>query len=409
MRIVIIISDSRHLFGLRKELIESWVSRGHEVIAIGDGSEKEFDAKCRKSGFSYRHVTLSRTGLNPLTDYRTLKELKALLKELQPDRVFCTFAKAVSYGCWAAGRANIKHIYALISGLGSVFRGNSLQERCIRIVMSRLYKNAFRYCDTVIFQNNDDATELVCQGLLPREKAYVVNGSGVDLKKFKHTPLPNTATFLFIGRLLREKGIKEYIEAAKIVKRKYPHAHFIAIGDTDSNPSSLRETDIEAYRREGIIDFVGYKEDVRPYIAEADVFVLPSYHEGTPRSVLEAMSMGRPIITTDAPGCRETVIDGLNGFLIPVGHAEELASKMNALLDNADLRERMAQQSRQIAEEKYDVNMVNADIADIMELEVTTTPASGFEPPYTLKEGLARTLEFEFVHPRTDDITFKTE
>lgn len=368
MRIAIIISDSRHLFGLRKELVESWVSGGHEVIAIGDGNEVEFGEKCRKSGFSYRHVTLSRNGINPLTDYRTLKELTALLKEIQPDRVFCTFAKAVSYGCWAAGRADIKHIYALISGLGSVFRGNGLKERCVRIVMERLYKNAFRYCDTVVFQNNDDVEELVRRGLLPREKAYVVNGSGVDLKRFTRESLPEDNIFLFVGRLLKEKGIREYVEAARQVKANYPSARFIAVGDIDSNPSSLSKEQVEEYSNEGFIEFYGFQADVRPFIKQARFFVLPSYHEGTPRCVLEAMAMGRPIITTDAPGCRETVGDGDNGFLVPVGDSSSLAEKMEYLIKTPQAAIRMGKRSYEIAVSKYDVNIINAEYFYIMKL-----------------------------------------
>lgn len=368
MRIAIIISDSRHLFGLRKELVESWVCRGHEVIAIGDGNETEFVEKCRKSGFSYRHVTLSRNGLNPLTDYRTLKELTDLLKSLQPDRVFCTFAKAVSYGCWAAGRANVKHTYALISGLGSVFRGNGLKERCVRVIMSRLYRNAFRYCDTVVFQNNDDVEELVGRRLLPREKAYVVNGSGVDLKRFSREPLPEENTFLFVGRLLKEKGIREYVEAARQVKAKYPSARFIAVGDIDSNPSSLSKEQVGEYSNEGFIEFYGFQSDVRPFIKQARFFVLPSYHEGTPRCVLEAMAMGRPIITTDAPGCRETVMDGDNGFLVPVGDSSLLAEKMWYLIKTPQTAIRMSERSYEIAVSKYNVDIINAEYVSIMKL-----------------------------------------
>lgn len=368
MRIVIIISDSRQLFGLRKELVASWVNAGHEVIAMGDGTEADFKAQCAEAGFGYRHVTLSRNGINPLTDYKTLKELTAALKELQPDRVFCTFAKAVSYGCWAARRAGITHTYALISGLGSIFRGNSFKQRCVRVVMSILYKHAFRYCDTVVFQNKDDLNELVRRKLLRHDHACVVNGSGVDLTKFVNQPLPTDNTFVFVGRLLKEKGIREYVEAARIVKKCYPDTRFIAIGDTDTNPSSLSQTQVDAYAKEGLIEFYGFQSDVRPFIKQARFFVLPSYHEGTPRCVLEAMAMGRPIITSDAPGCRETVIDGINGYLVPVGDSTTLAAKMKELIEKPDVAEKMGQKSHEIAVERYDVNKVNAKYATIMKL-----------------------------------------
>ncbi len=368
MRIAIVISDSKSLFGLRKELVESWVRAGHEVIAIGDKSEKEFYKQCQESGFIYRHVTLSRNGINPLTDIKTLRELTSILKETQPDRVFCTFAKAVSYGCWAAHRAGIDECYALISGLGSIFRGHTLKQRMVKIIMSHLYKNAFRYCRTVIFQNNDDVNELVTLGLLPREKAYIVNGSGVDLSRFTKQPLPEENVFLFVGRLLKEKGIREYVDAARIIKHKYPTVRFLAVGDIDTNPSSLSQRQVDEISNEGIIEFYGFQKDVRPFIKQAKVFVLPSYHEGTPRCVLEAMAMGRPIITTDAPGCRETVKHRENGYLVPIGDADKLSEAMEKFITDDELAERMGKVSFEIAKRKYDVNLINAEYVSIMSL-----------------------------------------
>jgi glycosyltransferase involved in cell wall biosynthesis len=338
------------------------------VIAIGDLKDEQFAQKCRDNGFEYRSVSLARNGLNPLADLQTLKELTALLKEIQPDRVFCTFAKAISYGCWAAHRAGISETYALVSGLGHIFRSSSFKARLVCLVMSQLYKHAFRCCKTVVFQNNDDLMYLVDRGLLPQEKTVIVNGSGVDLERYARTDLPRRQTFLFVGRLLGEKGIREYIEAAKRVRKLYPEARFLVVGDTDTNPDSLSQKEVEAYRSEGLIEFDGFQEDVRPYIRQCDVFVLPSYHEGTPRCVLEAMSMGRPIITSQAPGCRETVKEGENGFLIPVGDAQGIADKMIYFIKHPDEAQQMGLKSRCMAERKYDVNEVNADYFNIMKI-----------------------------------------
>lgn len=368
MHIVIITSSAKALFNLRKELIESWISGGHKVTAIGDLPEKEFSSICNKNGFEYRGVTLQRNGLNPVKDYRTIEELTILLKQLNPDRVFCTFAKAIAYGAWAARRVGLDNTYSLISGLGSPFRGKSLKEKLIKIILSQLYKNAFKGCKKIIFQNNDDLSELVNLKLLDKSKAVIVNGSGVDLIRFNRCPLPNNSTFLFIGRLLKEKGICEYIKAAEIVRETCPNSRFMVVGDIDTNPSSLSKTEVEYYQRLGLIEFYGFQTDVRPFIEKSDVFVLPSYHEGTPRCVLEAMSMGRPIITTDAPGCKETVTDGVNGFLVPVGNVNVLVEKMKFLLENESKAIEMGQQSRKIAENKYDVNKVNRDYFKIMNL-----------------------------------------
>lgn len=368
MHIVIITSSAKQLFGLRKELVASWVSAGHEVTAIGDLPEAEIAPRCREAGFNYRHVTLARNGVNPFVDMQTLRDLTALLRELKPDRVFCTFAKAISYGCWAARRNGITETYALVSGLGSIFHGKSLKGRIVRVVMSVLYRNAFNSCKTVIFQNGDDVNEFVRRRLVAREKTVVVNGSGVDLDRFAMAGLPDNETFLFIGRLLREKGIREYVAAARRVKSSHPNARFIAVGEIDTNPSSLSDAEVRRLKDDGLIEFPGFSEDVRPYIRSARIFVLPSYHEGTPRCVLEAMSMGRPIITSDAPGCRETVIEGENGYLVPVGDSELLAQRMESLLDNKTLAENMGKKSRQIALERYDVNKVNTKIAQILNL-----------------------------------------
>lgn len=368
MHIVIVTSSAKALFNLRKELVDSWVKAGFKVTAIGDRPESEYSAICRERGFDYRSVTLQRNGLNPLKDIKTLRELTVLLKDLKPDRVFCTFAKSIAYGAWAAKRAGITQVYSLMSGLGSIYRNDSFKTRTIRVLMNWLYKNAFSCSRRAIFQNKDDRDLFIKLGLVHPDKTVIVNGSGVDLNRFEFTSFLGGATFLFVGRLLEEKGIREYIGAAKKIKNKYPNTRFVAVGDIDTNPSSLKKEEVEKYMEEGLIMFEGFQQDVRPYIRHCDYFVLPSYHEGTPRCVLEAMAMGRPILTTDAPGCRETVINGVNGFLVPIGDTDTLAEKMDFLLNHKDIAVEMGRRSRNIAEEKYDVEKVNQDYFKIMEL-----------------------------------------
>jgi len=190
-------------------------------------------------------------------------------------------------------------------------------------------------------------------------KCGLVNGSGVDLAHYDLAPLPEAPVFLFIGRLLTDKGIVEYAEAARQVKARYPEARFLVAGWLDSNPTAISQQQLDGWINDGIIEFLGKLDDVRPAIGQCAVYVLPSYREGTPRTVLEAMSMGRPVITTDAPGCRETVIDGRNGFLVPVKAIDELAEAMIKLAGDSGLREIMGKESRLIAEDKYDVHKVN--------------------------------------------------
>lgn len=197
-------------------------------------------------------------------------------------------------------------------------------------------------------------------------KAVIINGSGVNLEKFQPTPIPSEPAFLFIGRLIKDKGIVEYLEASKAIKGRYPNVRCLVVGPFDSNPSSLTPEELQPYIYDGIIEYFGEQADVRPFITQCSTYVLPSYHEGTPKTVLEAMAMGRPIITTDAPGCRETVQQGVNGYLVGVQDVQGLTQKMEHLIANPELCKKLGEASLKIAREKYDVKRVNQDILHTM-------------------------------------------
>jgi glycosyltransferase involved in cell wall biosynthesis len=240
----------------------------------------------------------------------------------------------------------------------------------VALFLTRLYRNAARYNKRLIFQNPDDLTmfqelNIVREGY----KTTIVNGSGVDIEKFASTGnLLQPLSFLLIGRLIWDKGIGEFVEAARLLKKRYPQVRFRILGPLDGNPSAITPDHIRKWQEEQLIEYLGQTEDVRPYLEETSVYVLPSYREGTPRSVLEAMAMGRPIITTDAPGCRETVIDGVNGYLVPVKDANKLASAMEKFIVNPELILVMGIKSRQLAIEKYDVHKVTHSMLQAMEL-----------------------------------------
>ncbi|MCL4454978.1 MAG: glycosyltransferase family 4 protein, partial [Deinococcus sp.] len=199
-------------------------------------------------------------------------------------------------------------------------------------------------------------------------KAVLINGSGVDVEHFRPEPLPQEVSFLLIARLLRDKGVREFVEAARKVRRDHPQVRFRLVGWLDDSPSSITQAEVDGWVNEGTVEFLGRLEDVRPAIAQSTVFVLPSYREGTPRTVLEAMAMGRAVITTSAPGCRETVVDEDNGFLVPVRDAEALAQAMRRFLENPTLAAQMGARGRAVAEAKYDVRKVNRVIREAMEL-----------------------------------------
>ena len=251
----------------------------------------------------------------------------------------------------------------MVTGLGYAFTSNrTLKQVLLKFVLGRLYRFAMKKNMTVLFQNHDDLEEFAALGcLIDTSTANVINGSGVDTTHYGVASLPDKPVFLMIARLLVNKGIREYSQASKIVRQTHPDARFLLIGFLDPGPDGISATELDSYTESGI-EYLGEKKDVRSSIANCSIYVLPSYREGTPRSVLEAMSMGRPIITTDVPGCKETVLEGKNGFLVPARNSKQLAEAMKSLADDQRLRSEFGTCSRTIAEQKYNVKNVNRDI-----------------------------------------------
>jgi glycosyltransferase involved in cell wall biosynthesis len=292
-----------------------------------------------------------------------------LLRRLELDGVFCYFIKPVIYGSLAARAARVRHRFAMVAGLGYVYTpgsaGMSLRRRLLRWIVSRLYKLAFASCEKVFFQNKDDVDFFVSQGLVDPARPVLLAGTGVDLSRLEASPPPTRPlSFLLMARLLREKGICEYVDSARLVSRKYPNARFVLLGGIDPNPGGLTRRVVEEWAAEGVVEWHDHVEDVRPWIAASSVYVLPSYREGKPRSTQEAMAMGRPVITTDVPGCRDTVDEGVNGFLVPARNAEALAAAMLRFIDQPDLVVSMGRESRRLAEERFDVHQINAIILE---------------------------------------------
>ncbi|WP_236688340.1 glycosyltransferase family 4 protein [Photobacterium kishitanii] len=233
-------------------------------------------------------------------------------------------------------------------------------------IVVNLYRIALKNAKSVIFQNHDNMNLFIDKGIVDKSKCYVVNGSGVDLKHFKLTSLTKEPNFLLIARLLGDKGIREYVKAAKLIKGKYPNALFELVGPEDPSIDGITIDRVNKWTDSGYIQYKGSSNDVRPFIKKCNIFVLPSYHEGMPRTVLEAMAMGRPILTTDVPGCRETVMNGENGWLVEKANFEQLAERMIWFIENQDQWKVMGQKSYSIANEKFDVHKVNAEILKIM-------------------------------------------
>ncbi|MDE2579454.1 MAG: glycosyltransferase family 4 protein [Hyphomicrobiales bacterium] len=369
--ILVIASLPSSLVNFRGPLIEDMIARGHVVHAAGPACDAATAQWLRDRSVDYHAVEMARTALSPRLDVRTLQQLRAHMRAIRPDVVFAYTIKPVIYGMLAASLAGVQRRYALVTGLGYAFTDGdrSAKRRITQAIASSLYAVALRRASGVFFQNPDDAALFAKMRLLPRRIApVIVNGSGVDVAAYAPAPLPAAPRFLMIARLVADKGVREFIAAARIVKAQRPDALFQLVGPADPNPAAISPALIPDAVADGVIEYPGAAKDVRPFIAQCSVYVLPSYREGTPRTVLEAMAMGRPVVTTDAPGCRETVADGDNGLLVPPRDAQSLAHALLRMADDGAMRARMGQRARTLCMEKYDVHKVNAAMLDAMRL-----------------------------------------
>jgi glycosyltransferase involved in cell wall biosynthesis len=367
--VLIIAGNARSLIANRGDLIRDMRALGLEVAAAVPTAD--YLPEVEELGITIYPVEMGRTGINPMHDLKYLLALRTLLSRARPRVVFAYTIKPVVYGSLAAKLAGVPRIYSMITGLGHVYTTDNTRNRRLQKVIAVLYRSGISANRKVFFQNPDDLQEFIDRGMLKdRTKAVRTYGSGVDMQRFARELLPEgPVTFLFIGRLLTEKGVAEFCDAARQVRADYPEVRFIAVGPHDTNlPHSCAAGDLERWKAEGVVEFVGGVSDVRPWIKGCSVFVLPSYREGTPRSVLEAMSMGRAIITSDAPGCRETVEEGGNGFLVAPRQNQPLADAMRRFIEEPELMARMGNASWQLVERHYDVRKVNRVILDAMEL-----------------------------------------
>lgn len=365
---LLLASYSGSVVSFRGNLLRAIRNRGLQVaIAVPD---QVSNLRSALEGARLEKVQLSRNGLNPFADLRYLINLFFIFRRVRPEYVLAYTMKPVIYGLLSAWVARVPYRFALITGGGYIFTAN--RRPVLEWIAIRLYRMSLKRAAKVFFQNQDDETLFRQLKLLPSSvPSIVVNGSGVDLSVFEVAPISlGTIDFLMIGRLLGDKGVREYEQAARKIKIRYPQVIFRLVGWIDTNPDAIRQVELDAWVAAGTLEFVGKIEDVRPIIAASTVYVLPSYREGTPRTVLEAMAMGRPIITTDAPGCRETVLDGENGFLVPVKSVDALVDAMLKFIEDPMLAPRMGKRSREIAEQKYDVHKVNA----VMLREMGITP-----------------------------------
>ncbi len=364
-------------FQMRRRLCDNLIEKGYEITVSGYTEVSKDLLKQYKADYVY--IPLSRAGINPVQD---LKVLRAYYKEMKREKyeiVHSYTAKPNIYGSIAAKYAGIRRIYPTVNGLGYAFTDvdtGKLKAKFVRFMISLLYKWGFSCATKVFFQNKDDARELIRRKIIDKGKCVLISGSGIELDAYPYSECSVTPmVFLIATRLLVTKGVREFCEAARIVKRKYSEAVFQLAGALDDNPDSISQKELNFYVKEGIIQYLGVVRDMPSALKKCSVFVLPSfYREGIPHVILEAMSVGRAVITTDSPGCKETVRGademgkGKNGFLIPAKDSQILAEKMIWMIEHTDRVKEMGEESRRYAEERFDVEMVNKVMLETMGL-----------------------------------------
>ena len=368
MKIAVIASLAYSLTNFRGKLIAQMIAAGHDVLACAPDADGAVIDALWALGARFRCIPMGRANINPLEDVRTLLALIRLLHEEKPDIILAYTQKPIIYAGLAHRILRRGRFYPMVTGLGYAFSEHG--RPWLRWVVAGLYRAAVGRASAIIAFNADDRDELKRHAIVHEQQDIVlVPGSGVDMAHFAQQPLPpGGPIFLLIARLLHDKGLREFVAAASIVRRSYPAARFQLLGPFDRNPAAISPGELEQWRKRGMVEYLGETRDVRPALAACSVFVLPSYREGIPRTVLEAMATGRAIITTDAPGCRETVCAGDNGLLVPVRDVPALADAMARFCREPALAANMGARSHSIVRHRFAVEIVNQMLMGVMGL-----------------------------------------
>ncbi len=352
-KVLLLCATSNSVKNFRRGLIKKFQEEGYRVgVSAFDEDNKEL---IESFGVDFFCIKTKNKSLNPFQMLAQKRYYKKLIKEYQPD-IVCTFVlKPNTIGVQAAYKAGARNIFSFVEGAGEVFLNNSFKWKCIRLIVCNWYKRAFKKAKKVFFLNQDDKTEFLDRKLVEENKSVLIHGVGVDLERFTYSPVENKSTFLMIARMLRTKGVMEYCECARRVKKKYPEAVFQYIGAE----GNIKLTDIQDYLDDKSIEYLGTTVDVKPFWVACGCCVLPSYREGVPACVMEAEATGRMIITSNTVGCKETVKEGYNGFLVPLKDVDALVEKCIWVLENTEEVIKMGKNSRQFAEENFDSVKIN--------------------------------------------------
>lgn len=367
-RILFFENNAAYFLSHRLPLARAVQEQGHEVhvATIPDAAAKNIPT----AGFEFHPLPFSRGGVNPLHEWESYRRIRRLYLEVRPSLVYQVTVKPVIYGSHAARHVHIPAVISVISGLGYFAAQSGLRGRVFRELGLGLYRSALRHPNQkVIFHNSDNRDTFVAKRVLKSEDSEVLPGSGVDLDYFLMTPEPQGAPQIVLpARMLREKGVYEFVAAATLLRAEGIKARFVLVGDTDrGNPSAIPEAQLRRWRVEGNVEWMGHVSNMRALYASSHIVCLPSYHEGLPKVLLEAAACGRPVVTTDVPGCRDAVLAGEAGLLVPRKDAAKLADALRSLIQNSELRQRMGSRARRIAESRFSTNEVIARTIEIMQ------------------------------------------
>ena len=360
--LLMICNSSQNIYTFRLPLIRKLKSHGYEVETIS--FDDQYSAALIQEGVINHCIFNDNRSINPAKIFKLKREIYSIIRAINPSIVMTFMAKPNIFGVLAAKKANVKCIISMVEGAGDPFINTGIKWRLIKTIECYLYKKAFKHANTVFFLNEDDKKEFVKLKLVTSNQSAIINGIGVDLDKFSYKPVnPKSNTFIMVARMLKTKGTIEYCKCAEIVKQKNPEAVFLYLGAE----GSLKRHDIQSYIDNGSIVYLGNVFDVRPYVESALLLLLPSYREGKPMSIMEAEAIGRGVITTNSIGCRDTVINGFNGFIVNHMDYKEMAEKCLSVMSDKTIAIQLGKNARLFAEQNYNQNVINDSIVGVID------------------------------------------
>lgn len=363
-KILLFANTDWYLYNFRLALAKELRNQGHEIILLSPPGE--FQTHLQAQGFTWLSFPLSRQGINPLSELGTLIRLTRIYRQVQPDLLHHFTIKPVIYGSLAAHLLRLPAIVNSITGLGHLFIDQSLSSRLLRTLAKGLYRLSLQHSQ-VIFENPEDQQVFIQNKFVQAEQSHLILGTGVDVEKFQPTQKANSNPLvLFSSRLLVTKGLNEFVGAAEFLLQKGLNARFAVAGIPDpGNPASIPASRLDSWKKTGLVEWWGWQDNMPATLAQADIFCLPSYREGVPNALLEACASGLPIVTTDVPGCRNVVKQGVNGLLVPPRNTQALAEALETLLKNPGLRSTMGQAGRKIMVEQFSSTQIIAQNLEV--------------------------------------------